>query len=180
MTTQKTLFEMHDHTKGVFFVRDWLRDVTTPGEELYEWTEIRRGRCVDDQLQYIDQVNDCYCPVFEKLPKKLSNVFLALCRKYRKGGHVFSLDCDVSASTHLSRLIDGGLVERTGRGVYKVKNIDVLRYFAVKCDNRFQRWFQKDTGSRMDVLDRFMDYVEELECSSGAKTETEKSQSPVS
>lgn len=159
---QLKLFEpkLVRHTKGLPYAAQWLRGLVTPGSEMYEWIEVRRKRFVNDQITFIDQITDCYRPVFYNMPPAVSVVFWTLCRFYGKGATLGQITSQVvrpqnSVASVLSRLVALEVVAKRGRGVYFIPHKDLLRYFALRSDTRFT-----GTGPEAEVIDLFIERIE--------------------
>lgn len=153
--------ELVRHTKGVGFSAQWLKDLLTPGSELHEWIEVRRRQCANNQVQFIDQITECYKPVFSHLPPAVSVVFWTLCRFYGVGASVQQIVFQVqskqsSVSSVLSRLLKLELVAKKDKGIYFIPHKDLLRYFAVRSDNRFT-----GTGPQAEAVDLFIERIEQ-------------------
>jgi hypothetical protein len=159
--------ELVRHTKGVGFAAQWLKDLLTPGSELYEWIEVRRRRFSDNQIQFVDQITDCYRPVFSHMPPAVSVVFWNLCRFYGAGTSSQHLTSQIyckqnSVSSILSRLVKFELVAKKNKGIYFVPHKDLLRYFALRSDSRFT-----GIGPAAETIDLFIERIEYDVCKHG-------------
>ena len=161
-------FEPKGHNHGLGFAGRWLKMLADPNDELGQWLKVRRERHGDNQLVYIDRVYECYKTVFKHLPPQAGQVLWNLCRYYRKGCTLAHLAyiCMLKSpavSAQLHRMVDAGIVKRLERGKYAPADIDLLRYYAVANDIRRLRTFEETyTGDPNEILDKFMDYVENL------------------
>jgi len=151
--------ELVRHTKGLGFAAQWLKDLITPGSELYQWIEVRRQQCSQNQIQFVDQITDCYRPVFSHMPPAVQQVFWTLCRSYGIGANSRQLAEQVNrhqnaVSSVLSRLVIFGLVAKKNK-VYFVPHKDLLRYFVLRYDSRFT-----GSGPENETIDLFIERIE--------------------
>lgn len=151
--------ELVRHTKGLGFAAQWLKNLVTPGSELYQWIEVRRQKYSENQIQFIDQITECYRPVFSHLPPAVSMVFWTLCRFYESGASLQQITTQVNCkqnavSSTLSRLVKFELVAKKNKTIYYVPHKDLLRYFAVRSDNRFT-----GMGPENETVDIFIELM---------------------